>query len=343
MVESVEMSIREFLLYLLEAGETDIVRKAAETYKVSRQAVYKHINSLVDEGVISKLGKGRGTSYILERRSATAELSLNDELAEDIIWSDRFSDVVEGLPENLQDICHYVFTEMVNNAIEHSDGDILDVTMVRNAEHVIFDIRDDGEGIFKKIQRSFNLIHEEQALFELSKGKLTTDPSNHSGEGIFFSSRLMDDFFILSGGKQFSHSSESIHDWFEPVDNTPDGGTRVLCGIDVNSTRTLEGIFDQYAMPDEYSFARTKIPMKLAEYDDQKLISRSQAKRVLARVEKFKFVEFDFKNVESIGQGFADEIFRVYARKNPDIALSAVNANENVLNMVKRAQLNAQH
>jgi hypothetical protein len=53
--------------------------------------------------------------------------------------------------------------------------------------------------------------------------------------------------------------------------------------------------------------------------DGDPLISRSQAKRVLARVELFRTVLFDFSRVSSIGQAFADEMFRVFAHTHPGI------------------------
>jgi len=46
----------------------------------------------------------------------------------------------------------------------------------------------------------------------------------------------------------------------------------------------------------------------------------------------------DFAAVKSIGQGFADEIFRVFALANPAVQLIPVNANEQVTSMIRRAQ-----
>ena len=66
-------------------------------------------------------------------------------------------------------------------------------------------------------------------------------------------------------------------------------------------------------------------------------MSRSQAKRVLNRIEKFKTVVFDFARVETIGQAFADEIFRVFANSHPEIELLPINANPDVQAMISRA------
>ena len=63
---------------------------------------------------------------------------------------------------------------------------------------VKFTIKDDGIGIFTKIQQDFNLSDKRHSILELAKGKLTSDPLRHSGEGIFFTSRMFDRFVILS-------------------------------------------------------------------------------------------------------------------------------------------------
>ena len=56
--------------------------------------------------------------------------------------------------------------------------------------------------------------------------------------------------------------------------------------------------------PDDYDFSKTVVPMKLAQLGDEQLISRSQAKRLIARFERFKSVILDFKGVNEIGKLF---------------------------------------
>ena len=67
-------------------------------------------------------------------------------------------------------------------------------------------------------------------------------------------------------------------------------------------------------------------------------ISRSQARRVLSGLEKFKIVVFDFDKVPMIGQSFADEIFRVFQSKHPKIQIEAINMNEAVRFMIDRVE-----
>jgi hypothetical protein len=104
-----------------------------------------------------------------------------------------------------------------------------------------------------------------------------------------------------------------------------------------HTARTSKKVFDQFSTDDDYGFTKTVVPVELAQYGDNNLVSRSQAKRLLARIEKFKVVVFDFDGVALIGQAFADEIFRVFALSHPGIILEHLNANNEVSKMILRA------
>ena len=108
--------------------------------------------------------------------------------------------------------------------------------------------------------------------------------------------------------------------------------------LDNHTARTERQIFDKYLSGDDYGFNKTVVPVRLAQYGEDKLISRSQAKRVLARVELFRTVIFNFEGVETIGQAFADEIFRVFANQHPNIEIFESHANSAVKRMIIRAR-----
>jgi len=67
-------------------------------------------------------------------------------------------------------------------------------------------------------------------------------------------------------------------------------------------------------------------------------ISRSQARRVLTGLDRFRVIVFDFDKVPMVGQAFADEVFRVFHNKYPVIKLQAINMNEAVRFMVERVE-----
>ena len=330
--------IRHFIIENVEKHPNKISKVTAKHFGITRQAVSKHLQRLTRELALAEVGNTRSRSYklspLLEWRRA---YEITPSLAEDLVWTNDISPVIGRLPENVLDIWRYGFTEMFNNAIDHSGGKTISVQVRRTAKDTEMMIGDDGIGIFKKIQIALNLLDERHAILELSKGKLTTDPKKHTGEGIFFTSRMVDSFDIMSGGVYFSHLFGDAEDW---ISERPqfEHGTAVWMKLDNRTARREEQIFNKYSIGDEYGFNKTVVPVKLAQYGTDKLVSRSQAKRLLARVELFKVVVFNFKEVLNIGQAFADEIFRVFANAHPEIELVSVHASSQVKRMIDRAK-----
>lgn len=328
---------RSFILANVEKFPSDISKKISEKFSISRQAANKHLQKLVEENVLSIEGKTKARVYKLKAQlTYSKQYMLDDGLAEDIVWMQDIRPRLGKLPDNVMNIWDYCFTEMFNNVIDHSAGGFVTVRVSKSAVSTRIEIQDDGVGIFKKIQGQLGLLDERHAVLELAKGKFTTDPANHSGEGIFFSSRACDDYAIFSGGVYFSHEFGKKEDWILEADGLE--GTTVVMKLNNHTSRKLKKVFDEYATVDGYGFNKTVVPVKLAQYGDDSLISRSQAKRVLNRVDRFKTVLFDFKDVDSIGQAFADEIFRVFASQHPNIEIFDIHANKDVTNMILRAK-----
>lgn len=167
--------------------------------------------------------------------------------------------------------------------------------------------------------------------------QVTTDPVNHSGQGIFFTSRLLDSFDILSGGLFFTHSLKRDEDWLLERPQFQ-GGTTIFMKLNNNKDRVDEKVFKQFSSEDGYSFAKTIVPVKLARYGEEKLVARSQAKQLLAGVDRFQTVIFDFSEIDTIGQAFADEIFRVFARSHPEMKIVAINENERIAQIIAAAE-----
>jgi anti-sigma regulatory factor (Ser/Thr protein kinase) len=333
--------IRHFIVQNVEKHPTDISRFTAEKFKISRQAVNKHLQRLGAEHALAEKGKTRSRSYKLCPLVEWKKLyTISPELEEHVAWENDIGPAIGQMPENVLDIWRYGFTEMLNNAIDHSGGTVITVHIKKTAATTEMAIYDDGVGIFKKIQSALNLLDERHAVLELSKGKLTTDPKRHTGEGIFFASRMFDSFDILSGGVFFTHSFGDSEDWILEARQFAHG-TAVWMKLDNHTSRTEKKIFDKYTSGDDYGFNKTVVPVRLAQYGDDKLVSRSQAKRVLARVELFKIVIFNFEGVETVGQAFTDEIFRVFPQQHPEIQIFTSNANSAVKRMITRAKSGA--
>ncbi len=316
----------------------DLVGTVAAQLGLSKARVGIEVRSLVAQGYLTKSGTTR-PSYSLGENRRFFRSYPRDGLAEDRVWSEDLDPLVRSLPRNVVDISHHGVTEMVNNAIDHSGGEHITVAMDLHDGELRFTMSDDGIGIFRKISAALNLHDERLALLELSKGKFTTDPRRHSGEGVFFTSRMFDHFQIVSGGLVFDHDEKHSDDVFFDVDLS-EPGTTVHMAIETHSNRTVTEVFNAYSSgPDEYAFAKTVVPVKLAQIGDQNLVSRSQAKRLLQRIDRFRHVVLDFDNVDSIGQAFADEIFRVFAIAHPEIELIPTHAVPEVQQMIRRAEV----
>ena len=101
--------------------------------------------------------------------------------------------------------------------------------------------------------------------------------------------------------------------------------------LENETLRDSEQVFKTYSDPDD-GFFRTRIPM-LEACLDRDPVARSQARRICARLENFREVELDFSRTEIMGQGFADELFRVFQNKHPEVTLTPVNMNSAVQRM----------
>jgi hypothetical protein len=152
-------------------------------------------------------------------------------------------------------------------------------------------------------------------------------------------SKVFDAFDIRSGRLHFMHDDGTLDVLMERPADAP--GTLVLMRLANDSQRTAKSVFDEFAAPEEYTFAKTLVPVRLAQYEGEKLVARSQAKRLSQRFERFRQVVLDFEGVAEIGQAFADELFRVFATAHPGVVLAPINMTTAVTQMVSRAKAGA--
>jgi anti-sigma regulatory factor (Ser/Thr protein kinase) len=333
--------IRDFLLSQVKTHPKDLVRLTASTFSISRQAVNRHLRKLIDQGAITATGTTKSRHYelaLIEQLRFT--LPITPKLEEHEVWRTALLPRLGSAADNAIRICEYAFTEMLNNVIDHSAGTSVAITLEVSPLSILIQVDDNGVGVFNKIQAALGLVDQRHAILELVKGKVTTDPKRHSGEGIFFTSRAVEQFSLLSGSLYFGHLRDT-EDWLIEDAEMESPGTLVRLLVDPHTKRTLSAVFSKYASAeDDFGFTRTVVPVSLLQYGVEKLVSRSQAKRLLARFDRFKEVVLDFKGVESLGQGFADEVFRVYANAFPDVNIRWMNANVDVERMILRALAN---
>lgn len=322
---------------------SDVLERLNKSY-ASRQYVSGILSDLATRGSIVVAGSKRFTFYALPAKAdklidKETRILNNENLTDHEVYDELMSKaaLVKRLNDNTSSIVNFGFTEMLNNAIEHSESKQIKVELFRDGNDIIFVVRDFGVGVYENVKTKYKLHSDLEAVQELLKGKTTTAPKAHSGEGIFFTSKAADEF-ILESFETRLRVDNKIDDVFVETRERKLKGTKVTFRIDLHSSRHLSEIFQRfYTDPESYAFDKTVIMVKLYTMGTV-YVSRSQARRVLSNLEKrFRVIILDFDNVPTIGQAFADEIFRVFNTKHPEVEIRAENMNNNVEFMVKRA------
>lgn len=347
------MLTRDDILHEVHARGTIKSAELAKHFDVTRQYASKLLADLVSEHKLIRVGSTRSAFYTTEAyleehphivpTSYTKTLP-NVGLEEHKILNDiesKFAPYTR-LPENIKSIFEYAFSEMLNNAIEHSGSEKIRVSVSLVGDTLTFIIDDFGIGVFRNIMKKRGLHSELEAIQELLKGKVTTAPKLHSGEGIFFTSKIGDEFVLDSFGHEFI-ADNMLKDIFIKKIKGQKQGTKVRFRINTHDRQHLNDVFRKYTnigADSDFGFDKTEIHIRLYTMGGVH-ISRSQARRVLSGLEKFKVVVMDYDRVPTVGQAFADEVYRVFAHKYPNITIQDTNMNEAVQFMVERAKTEA--
>ena len=334
------MSSRENILKYLLKHKIVSGKELSDYLGVSRQAVNKHLKELIQTGKVVKEGSTRGATYKLRGKSGKKKSAGKFEkiynlknLEEDSVFKEMtlFLNLEKELNSHALDIARYSFTEILNNAIEHSLSANCSVKVGFDSFDFYFRIRDFGIGVFYSIFNKFDLADENVAVIELIKGKTTTAAERHSGEGIFFTSKAADKLSLRSHKTDFVFDNLKEDVFIEEKRYLK--GTDVFFSISKRSKRKLDKVFQDYASEEfDYRFDRTRVQVKLFQ---KQYISRSEARRLVHGLDKFAEIILDFNGVKGIGQGFADEVFRVFKQEHPDIIIKTENVSPALEPMIR--------
>jgi hypothetical protein len=328
--------IRQYILQNLPHHPEDIVASTAQHFSVTRTTVHRHLTHLLNQGDIFKAGVTRNIRYRLKSSlDRQIPYKIVDGISEFTLFHNDFADLFQQFPENVYDLGCYAFTAIMNNAIKHSQGSQILVKTAFQQDDLIISISDNGHGLFQTLADYYNFAHLREAALHLSKGKVTSDPENHQGEGIFFSSRAFDRFEIYANHLHYIRDKNS-HDWsLETIDGKM-LGTTVHMTLSRHTPTKLIDLLKQYQYQEDASFSRTEVFVKMSQWGNEPLVSRDQANRVTRGLEQFQQIVLDFTDVRLVGQGFVDEVFRVFAKAHPEVVIDYVNANADVDFMIKR-------
>jgi hypothetical protein len=336
--------IRKFILDNVSSHPADIVKIVAQKFAISRQAAARHIKKLVNKGDIEIEGNTSGRIYRPSLgRIVEFTYTIADQPEKNIVWKKDILPVLQSLPDNVLELWNYCFEKIFNYGVCHSGATKIRVHIIQQKTQTSINISDDGTGIFHTIKEYLKLDNDEHAALEFSKGQFSTDPDNHIGPNIILPSRMADHFTIASGKVIFAHQYGIAWDWALDTSDEEISGTFISMIIENETQRTIAQVFNEYtaARAGDRVFSKTCKPVRLAQYSSEALFSRSQARRVLARIDRFKFAVLDFLGVDKIGSAFADQIFRVFSAEHPEIQLLHCNANRQIEAVILAARNNS--
>lgn len=255
------------------------------------------------------------------------------DLDEALPWARDFAPLFTLSPTVARNAQH-AFTELLNNAIDHSGGSSVTVSVRQTTTHLQLLVSDDGCGLFERIGEAFRIDDPALAMLALSKGKLTSQPDRHTGRGLYFTARIADVLDLHANQHAFQHRAWQRHQW-QRGRAVPHRGTSVFVAIALDSTLGLDEVMRAHSADGAgMRFERTVVPLRLMTSPQVGLESRAQARRVIERLELFRRAELDFAGIDTIGHAFADELFRVMARALPALELVPTHASAQVAALI---------
>ena len=343
--ESKRELIKRYMLEKIRLDDVEFIQKTTYNFQISVTTVKRYIQECLEKNILLS-DAGTECGYRLQKQEYCFEYSMEDGWEEDDVYYDDISPLLQDVSEESKRIWRYAFMEMMNNALEHSGCQHVYCRVVKDALYTEITITDDGIGIFKNVQNYLTeklgkKVTYQDTLMELYKGKLTTAAQNHSGEGIFFTSKAMDQFAVWSDdavyvqgvSAQAKFVQNHLIAYYTRLNYI---GTTVMMKLENQTKRVLKEVFNMYSTTDE-GFVKTNIPIKEVCQEGEP-ISRSQARKLLYRLDQFKSAELDFSEVDFMGQGFADEVFRVFKTRYPKFEIIPLNASPDIMRMINHVQ-----
>ncbi len=349
-------SSRARIATLLERGGGLSAAELARRLKVTRPVVTRHLSALIKEGRVVREGTGRRVRYHLwtappplpaptapaatpapvaapaspvafVRRYPRAVLS------EDRVWQEllQLHPALARMSAPVQELFRYAFTEVLNNAIEHSRGNEVEVRFAQASDDTLsFEVHDDGVGLLASLRRKLSVGSVEEAVKRLSQASKPLWAEGQIGVGLFFSSRAARRFEVESNGLRWTLDNQTAQTATAAA--SARSGTRVRFQGDLRPRHTLAELFAIHA--ERTMIDRSRVVVTLGT----SFISRTEAQRLLRPLERYHTVVLDFRGVKAIGQGFADEVFRIWPSSHPHVTLEPINMSPGVSLMIDHAR-----
>ena len=256
--------VAEIVNHLLLTNGSFSSGELAHAAGISRQAVHRYLRG-TPRGRTPRQQRPRTAARYFSAEQTFHRVFQRQGLAEDTVWNEvrrAFPQLGEPAAAKAQRALNYAFTEMLNNAIDHSSSPDVDVSFDLTKGDGKFAIVDRGIESTRAFGPASGSRISLEALQEISKGKVTTQPEMHSGQGIFFTSKVADLFELEGNGLRWTVDNRRDDVAIADVPTMP--GTSVRFELSLTTSTDFAEISARYAQ-DDHQFDTSRIVVKLFE------------------------------------------------------------------------------
>jgi DNA-binding transcriptional ArsR family regulator len=219
-------SIRGFILDCVADGPRSVARQVAQAYGISRQAANRHLDSLVEAGVLEQGGYTRSKEYRLRRTSLlNREIRVTPVLNPDRLWDDHVAPVLSDDRPAVRHLCRSAFGEVIRNVIAHAQAGWITVLFATTARHIDVTITDDGQGIFNRLARRVGVAGARECA-ELMLRHANARSTDFPASRLALLGRNFESFVISSAGASVGFDAGQ-NAWSLRDEATPATGTRI--------------------------------------------------------------------------------------------------------------------
>ncbi len=162
-------NIREFILDQAAMNPMGLARRIAEAYGISRQAANRHLDLLVEAGLLEQSGQTRARVYRLKRTSSLSrEVRVTPVLNPARVWEDHIAPVLASDTPAVRDLCRGAFGELMGNAVDHAGASWIQFSFTNNARDIDIVVADDGAGIFEMLRQPLGAASAQEAAAMLA-------------------------------------------------------------------------------------------------------------------------------------------------------------------------------
>jgi hypothetical protein len=235
-------------------------------------------------------------------------------LQEDLPWSRDFAPNF-ALPPDVCRMAQHAFTELLNNAIDHSGGTQVTVSMRQTPLHLQLLVSDDGCGLFERIARPSPSPTPRWPCWSSARASSPASPSATPAAACS-SPRAWPTCSTCTPTPPPSSTAAGTAQLVQEPSRSARQGTSVYLAIALDTARTLDSVLRAHSLDgDGYAFDRTVVPLQLLAAPGWRSIRarRPSAWRAAAALSPRR--DSTSPASADIGHGFADELFRVAARR----------------------------